>query len=69
MAAFQYFSVSSSISTLLPECYKPGKDPLIPGFFGSYNELEFMGEGGYWVAVVQVEASLDSPPDADYPTY
>lgn len=63
VAAIQYFTEPESINALLPDCYKPSKDPLVTVVFGYYNGLEFMAGGGYNVAVVQVEATFDGNQD------
>ena len=63
VAALQYITDESSILELLPDCYKPGKEPLVTVFFGYYNGLEFMAGGGYWVAVFQVEATYEGEKD------
>jgi len=61
--AFQYLTDPQAIEPLLPECYKPGKEPQVTVLFGYNNGLDFMAGGGYRLAAVQVSASFDGEKD------
>ena len=61
--AFQYLTDIDALSSLLPSCYKPGKEPLVTVFFGYNNGLDFMAGGGYSIAAVQVSALFDGIQD------
>jgi hypothetical protein len=57
--ALQYLTETDAIASLLPDCFKPGKEPIVTVLFGYYNGLYFMAGGGYSVAAVQVSARFD----------
>ncbi len=63
VVALQYLSDPDALASLLPECYKPEKEPLVSVYFGYYNELNFMAGGGYSVCVTQVGAAFDGEKD------
>jgi acetoacetate decarboxylase len=57
--ALQYLTDAESISAMLPNCYKVGKEPQVNVLFGYNNGLEFMAGGGYIIAAIQVSARFD----------
>ena len=61
--ALQYLTDSDAIASLLPNCYKPGKEPLVTVLFGYNNGLDFMAGGGYRLAAVQISARFDGEKD------
>lgn len=61
--ALQYLSDSNAITSLLPACYKCGKEPLVTVFFGYHNGINFMAGGGYRIAAVHVSARFDGNQD------
>lgn len=61
--ALQYLTDPSAIQPLLPDCYKPGKEPMVTVLFGYNSGLEFMAGGGYTLAAVQVSARFDGERD------
>ena len=61
--ALQYLTDTDAIASLLPDCFKPGKEPIVTVLFGYYNGLYFMAGGGYSVAAVQVSARFDGDQD------
>jgi acetoacetate decarboxylase len=61
--ALQYHTDFDAIWALLPECYRPDKEPTVTVIFSSYNGLEFMAGGGYRIATVQVAARFDGEHD------
>jgi acetoacetate decarboxylase len=63
VVALQYLTDPEALQKLLPDCYKPDKEPMVTIFFGYYNGLDFMGGGGYNVYVVQVAAVFDGERD------
>lgn len=61
--ALQYLTDIDAIASLLPDCFKPGKEPMVTVLFGYNNELDFMAGGGYDIAAVQVSARFDGNSD------
>lgn len=61
--ALQYQTDFDAIQTLLPDCYRPGKEPNVTVIFSYNNGLEFMAGGGYRIATVQVTARFDGEHD------
>lgn len=61
--ALQYLTDIEIITSLLPSCFKCGKEPMVNVFFGYYNGLNFMAGGGYRIAAVQVSAQFDGNQD------
>jgi len=61
--ALQYLTDSDALASLLPDCYKPGKEPQVTVLFGYNNGLDFMAGGGYRLAAVQVSARFDGEKD------
>jgi acetoacetate decarboxylase len=61
--ALQYLTAPEAIVSLLPDCYKPGKEPQVTILFGYNNGLDFMAGGGYRIAAVQVSARFDGEKD------
>jgi acetoacetate decarboxylase len=61
--ALQYLTDPDAITSLLPDCYKPGKEPQVTVLFGYNNGLDFMAGGGYRLAAVQVSARFDGDLD------
>jgi len=63
VVALQYLTDSDALTSLLPDCYKPGKEPQVTILFGYNNGLDFMAGGGYRLAAVQVSAQFDGEKD------
>jgi len=63
VVALQYLTDPASISALLPNCYKLGKEPQVTVLFGYNNGLDYMAGGGYTLAAVQVSARFDGDQD------
>jgi acetoacetate decarboxylase len=61
--AFQYLTEPEAIAELLPDCYQPGKEPVVTVFFSQNNGLSFMAGGGYRQATFQVSARFDGRQD------
>ncbi|MGE5123594.1 MAG: acetoacetate decarboxylase family protein [Acidobacteriaceae bacterium] len=61
--AFQYLTEREAISALLPDCYHPGKEPMVTVIFAENNGLSFMAGGGYRLATIQVSARFDGKQD------
>ncbi len=61
--ALQYQTDFESINALLPDCYKPDKEPTVTIIFSYNNGLEFMAGAGYRIATVQVAARFDGEHD------
>ena len=61
--AIQYLTDPAAIASLLPVCYKPGKEPQVTVLFAYNNGLDFMAGGGYRLAAVQVSARFDGDQD------
>lgn len=61
--AFQYLTDPESVAALLPECYHPGKEPLVTVVFAQSNGLSVMAGNGYRTASVQVSARFDGKKD------
>jgi acetoacetate decarboxylase len=61
--AFQYLTDPEAIVDLLPDCYRPGKEPLVTILFSENNGLSFMSGGGYRLAAVMVSARFDGEHD------
>lgn len=61
--AFQYLTDPESLAALLPDCYRPGKEPLVTVVFSQYNGLSFMSGGGYRMATVMVSTRFDGKQD------
>jgi acetoacetate decarboxylase len=63
IVAYQYLTQAEAIEALLPECYQPGKEPMVTAFFSQYNGLNFMAGAGYRTATFQVAARFDGEVD------
>lgn len=61
--AFQYLTDHAAIEALIPECFKPAKEPLVTVLFSQNNGLEFMAGGGYRLATFQVAVTFDGEED------
>jgi acetoacetate decarboxylase len=61
--AFQYLTEPEAIAELLPDCYSPGKEPMVTVIFSQNNGLSFMAGGGYRLATFQVSARFDGRQD------
>ncbi len=61
--AFQYLTEPEALAALLPNCYHPGKEPLVTIIFSQNNGLWFMSGGGYRLAAIQVSARFDGKQD------
>ena len=61
--AFQYLTDPEALAELLPECYRPGREPLVSVIFSQNNGLSFMAGGGYRLATFQVSARFDGKQD------
>lgn len=61
--AFQYLTDPDALADLLPDCYRPGKEPLVTVIFSNNNGLSFMAGGGYRLATVQLSAHFDGKQD------
>jgi acetoacetate decarboxylase len=61
--AFQYLTNPEALADLLPDCYHPGKEPLVTVVFSKNNGLDFLAGGGYQLAAVQVSARFDGKRD------
>ncbi len=60
---FQYLTDPDALLDLLPECYHPGKEPLVTVIFSNNNGLSFMAGGGYRMATIQLSARFDGVQD------
>jgi acetoacetate decarboxylase len=63
VVALQYQTDPEAIRSLLPDCYRPAKNPTVTVVFGYNDKLEFMAGGGYRLAAVQVAAIFDGEQD------
>jgi acetoacetate decarboxylase len=54
-----YETDSDAIPPLLPEPFKPGKEPVVTVMFTDNNGVDFMAGGGYRFAGVSVAAQFD----------
>ena len=61
--AFQYLTEPEPLRDLLPDCYHPGKEPLVTVLFSQNNGLWFMAGGGYRMAAVMLSARFDGRQD------
>jgi len=61
--AFQYLTEPDALAALLPDCYHPGKEPLVTVIFSQNNGLSLMSGGGYRLAAIQVSARFDGKQD------
>ena len=61
--AFQYLTDPEALADLLPDCFQPGKEPLVTVVFSQNNGLSFMAGGGYRLASIQVAARFDGKQD------
>jgi len=61
--AFQYLTDPEALADLLPDCYHPGKEPLVTVLFSDNHGLSFMQGGGYRLAAVMVSARFDGQQD------
>jgi acetoacetate decarboxylase len=61
--AFQYLTDPTAIEALIPDCFKPAKEPLVTVLFSQNNGLEFMAGGGYRLAAFQVAVTFDGDKD------
>jgi len=59
----QYETTKEAIGALLPDCYRPGAEPLVTALFGYNNGLSFLAGGEYRIATVQVSARFDGQED------
>jgi acetoacetate decarboxylase len=55
----QYETDPDAIPPLLPEPFKPGKDPNVTVMFTDNNGVDFMAGGGYRFALISVSAQFD----------
>ncbi len=60
---FQYLTDPNALLDLLPDCYHPGKEPLVTVVFSNNNGLSFMAGGGYRLATIQLSARFDGKQD------
>ncbi len=60
---FQYLTDHEAIAELLPDCYRPGKEPLVTVVFSENNGLSIMAGGGYRLASIMVSAHYDGQQD------
>ena len=60
----QYKSDPEVISSLLPECYQPAKEPLVTVIFGYFSGLYILAGGEYRIATVQVSAKFKGQIDS-----
>ncbi len=63
LLGFQYLTDPEALADLLPDCYLPGKEPLVTVLFSENNGLAFMAGGGYRMAAVMVSARFDGAQD------
>ncbi len=61
--AFQYLTDPDALADLLPDCFRPGKEPLVTVVFSRNNGLGFMAGGGYASAAVHLCARFDGDQD------
>jgi acetoacetate decarboxylase len=61
--AFQYRTSIEAIEALLPQSYRPAKEPLVTILFSENNGLNFMAGAGYRLAAFQVAARFDGEQD------
>jgi acetoacetate decarboxylase len=61
--AFQYLTDPEALADLLPDCYLPGKEPLVTVMFSQNNGLSFMAGAGYRLAAVELSARFDGQQD------
>ncbi len=61
--ALQYLTDPDAIAPLLPDCYRPGKEPKVTVLFGYNDGLKFMAGGQYRLATVQVAARFEGERD------
>jgi acetoacetate decarboxylase len=61
--AFQFLTEPQAIEALLPEPYRPAKEPLVTVLFSENNGLDFMAGAGYRMAAFQVAARFDGERD------
>jgi acetoacetate decarboxylase len=61
--AFQYLTEKSALEALLPDCYRPAKEPLVTVLFSQNNGLDFMAGGGYRMAAFQIAVRFDGDQD------
>ncbi len=61
--AYQYLTEPEALADLLPDCYRPGKEPLVTVLFSANNGLTFMAGGGYRLAAILISARFDGKQD------
>ncbi len=61
--SFQYLTEPEPLADLLPDCYHPGREPLVTVSFSQNNGLSFMAGSGYRQASVTVSARFDGERD------
>jgi acetoacetate decarboxylase len=61
--AFRYLTRPEAIAPLLPESYRPAKEPLVTVLFSQNNGLDFMAGAGYRLAAFQVAARFEGTRD------
>ncbi len=61
--AFQFLTSIEAVEALLPQCFRPDKDPLVTILFSQNNGLDFMAGAGYRMAAFQVAARFDGEQD------
>jgi Acetoacetate decarboxylase (ADC) len=59
----QYQTDPEAIRALLPDCYKPAKEPAVTVLFAYNDGVDFMTGRGYRVAAVNVAARFDGEVD------
>jgi acetoacetate decarboxylase len=63
LLVMQYQTDFDAIQALLPDCYRPDKEPTVTILFSYNNGLDFMAGGGYVMAAVEVAARFDGERD------
>lgn len=59
----QYETEKDAIATLLPECYKPGKEPLVTIAYNQSQGVDFMMGNGYRILSFAVSAQYEGEED------
>jgi acetoacetate decarboxylase len=61
--AFQYLTDFDAALELLPQCFRPARQPIVTVMFAENHGLEFMAGGGYRLASLQISAVFDGDND------
>ena len=61
--AYQFLTEPDALATLLPDCYRPGREPIVTVLFSMNNGLSFMAGGGYRIATILLSARFDGKQD------